>query len=169
VLFRNKAKHRVPRMAKARLIQTILSVILARAYRGPWWEIIPDDFRVVFSLALFFISLFVLVVVLYLAGLVVVGRKRTLLTDAFTISLIGIVLSITFFLFVPIRIVALLLSIFVWLLLIKRLYKTDWLGATAVGILAMIIFLAITILLAIFFGIIAKIFDLLSPFMIAIL
>jgi len=55
--------------------------------------------------------------------------------------------------FIPYRLIALVLCIFTWLLLIKRLYETGWLGAIAVGILAMIIFLAVTVLLALFFGI----------------
>jgi len=55
--------------------------------------------------------------------------------------------------FLPYRLLALILSIIVWLLLIKRLYETGWLGAIAVGILAMVIFLAVTVLLALFFGI----------------
>jgi hypothetical protein len=135
---------------------TILSV----GARESWWEMIPEGLRLVFSLALFFVNLLVLAVVLYLAGLVVVGRKRALFSDAFIISFLGTVLSTLFFMFISYHWVALVLSVVVWLLLVKRLYETGWLGATAVGILTMIIFLAVTLLLALLFGILYVIFEL---------
>jgi hypothetical protein len=47
----------------------------------------------------------------------------------------------------------LLLSVFVWLLLIKRLYETGWLGAIAVGILALIVFVVVLVFIALLFGI----------------
>jgi hypothetical protein len=134
-------------------VQIMVHLIFGAAGRGSWWEIIRPELRLIFSLALFFVNLVVLAVVLYLAGLVVVGGKRALLTDAFIISLLGTVLSTIFFLFIPYGLIALLLSIFTWLILIKRLYKTGWLGAIAVGILAVVIFLAVTILIALIFGI----------------
>jgi len=132
-----------------------LLLILSIAAQGEksWWNLIREDLRVIFLLVLFLVNLLILAVVLYLAGLVVVGKKRALLSDAFIISLLGTVLSILFFMFLPYRLLALILSIIVWLLLIKRLYETGWLGAIAVGILAMVIFLAVTVLLALFFGI----------------
>jgi len=133
----------------------MLLLILSIAAQGEksWWNLIREDLRVIFLLVLFLVNLLILAVVLYLAGLVVVGKKRALLSDAFIISLLGTVLSILFFMFLPYRLLALILSIIVWLLLIKRLYETGWLGAIAVGILAMVISLAVTVLLALFFGI----------------
>jgi len=127
----------------------------------PWWNLIREDFRLIFSLTLFFVNLLVLAIVLYLAGLVVVGRKQALLSDAFIISLLGTALSTVFFMFIPYRLVALLLSIIVWLLLIKRLYETGWLRAIAVGILAVVIYLATAIILALIFGIVEAVWELL--------
>jgi len=141
--------------------------VLSAGARESWWEMIPEGLRLVFSLALFFVSLLVLAVVLYLAGLVVVGKKRALLTDAFIISFLGTVLSTLFFMFISYHWVALVLSVVVWLLLIKRLYETDWLRATPVGVLAIIIFLAITVLLALFFGILYTISKLFLSFTIS--
>lgn len=126
---------------------------------GSWWEMIPEELRLVFSLVLFLANLLVLAVVLYLAGLIVVGKKQALLTDAFIISFLGTVLSTLFLMFIPNSWIALVLSIVVWLLLIKQFYETGWLGATAVGILAIIIFLAVTVLLALFFGVLHEIFE----------
>jgi hypothetical protein len=148
--------------------QIMLQTVLSSINRGPWWDIIPDGLRIIFPIVWFFVSLLVLAVVLYLAGLIVVGGKRALFSDAFRISLLGTVLSTIFFLFIPYNLIALLLSIFVWLLLIKRLYETRWLRAIAVGILAIIIFLAVTILLALVFDILS-IFESFLPFMILML
>jgi len=134
---------------------TILSVVA----RESWWEMIPEGLRLVFSLALFFVNLLVLAGVLYLAGVIVVGKKRALFTEALIISFLGTVLSTLFFMFISYHWVALVLSVVVWLLLVKRLYETDWLRATAVGMLAIIIFLAITVLLALFFGILYIVFE----------
>jgi len=140
-------------MMLTNIIRLMLVGSLIADAEGSWWRMIPEELRLVFSLVVFFVNLLVLAVVLYLAGLVVVGKKRALLTDAFIISFLGTVLSTLFLMFIPYRLIALVLCIFTWLLLIKRLYETGWLGAIAVGILAMIIFLAVTVLLALFFGI----------------
>lgn len=133
-----------------------------------WIDVIPEAFRLVFTLTLFFASLLVLAGVLYLAGLVVVGRKRTLLGQAMVISFLGTVLSMAFFMFIPYGLVALFLSIFVWLLLIKRLYETGWFSAIAVGILALVVFLVVVIFAALVFGILSEILGLFS-FMVAAL
>jgi hypothetical protein len=148
----------------------MLLLILSIAAQGEksWWNLIREDLRVIFLLVLFLVNLLILAVVLYLAGLVVVGKKRALLTDAFIISLLGTVLSTVFFMFIPYRLIALLLGIITWLLLIKRLYGTGWVGAIGVGILAIIIFLAVTVLLALAFGILSIVIERFFPFMISI-
>jgi hypothetical protein len=84
------------------------------------------------------------------------------------ISLLGTVLSMAFFMFIPYGLVALFLSIVVWLLLIKRLYETGWFGAIAVGILALAVFLVVVIFVALVFGILSEILGLFS-FMVAVL
>ena len=157
-------------MMLANLVRLMLLASLEMISRGdnPWWNLIREDFRLIFLLAVFFVSLLVLIIVLYLAGLIVVGRKRALLTDAFIISLLGTALSTVFFMFIPYRLLALLLSIILWLLLIKRLYETGWIGAIGVGILAIIIFLAVTVLLALAFGILSIVLERFFPFMILI-
>lgn len=148
-----------------------LSLIARR--EGSWWDNIIGEvgrgLAIIFSLALFVASLLVLTVVLYLAGLIVVGGKRARFSDALIIALIGAVLSTLFFMFIPYPLIALVLSIVTWLLLIKSLYETGWLGALAVGILAIIIYLAVFILLALFFGILAIIIERFLSLMILIL
>jgi hypothetical protein len=139
---------------------------------GSWWDNIIGELgrglAIIFSLVLFLVGLLVLTVVLYLAGLIVVGGKRARFSDALIIALLGTVLSTLFVMFIPYPLIALLLSIITWLLLIKRLYETGWLGSLAVGILAIIIYLSVFILLALVFGILAIIIERLLSFMILI-
>jgi hypothetical protein len=148
------------------ILGSLLEILMFESFSvtasGSWGDVIPEAFRLVFPLTLFFASLFVLAGVLYLAGLVVVGRKRALLSEAVMISLLGTVLSTAFFMFIPYSLIALLLSIIVWLLLIKRLYKTGWFGAIAVGILALVVFFVIVIFVALAFGILFEILKLFS-------
>lgn len=146
-------------MAIACLFPSILYQSAAASARDSWWSVIPQEVRLIFSLTFFFINLVVLAGVLYLSGLIVAGKRRALLSDALLIAFVGSVLSVAFFLFIPYSLVASLLSIFVWLFLIRRLYETRWLGAIAVGLLAVIISLVITVLLALTFGIFYEIFE----------
>jgi hypothetical protein len=129
-----------------------MQLLLNGARREWWreiWQKMLGGLSIVIILISFFVSLLILTIVLYLAGIVVVGRKRATFSDAFTISLIGTVLSTLFGIFLP-WLIALILEIFVWLLLIKRLYETRWLGAIVVGILAIIIYLGIITILLLF-------------------
>ncbi|MGB9960542.1 MAG: hypothetical protein ACPLKQ_08540 [Candidatus Bathyarchaeales archaeon] len=138
------------------LIQFILYAVLVRG-NGSRFEWILRNLA--FGVVLFLVELLVLAVVLYIAGRVVVGKKRALFSDAFIIALLGTILSSVFMVFIPYSFLALLLSIFTWLLLIKRLYETGWLGAVAVGILAIIVFVAVLVLIALLFGIFYLVFE----------
>jgi len=95
----------------------------------------------------FIVNLIVLTVVFYVAGIVVVGKKRAKLGDALVISLFGTLTGTILNLFVPQYGVGAICSLIVWLLLIKRYYETGWLGALAVGILAVIVMVASRFLL----------------------
>jgi len=111
------------------------------------------------TLIAFVISLIVLTIILYVAGLVVVGGDRAKLSSAFAITLLGtfvsFVLNMVFTLLLPVSlsweyvfIFRAFLSLIVWLSLIKNFYKTGWLGALAVAILTVIIMIVLELLLA---------------------
>lgn len=138
------------------LLQLILYASLLRAGESRLEWVLRN---LAFGIVLFLVELLVLAVVLYIAGRVVVGKKRALFSDAFIIALLGTILSGVFMVFIPYSLLALLLSIFVWLLLIKRLYETGWLGAIAVGILALIVFAVVLVLIAFLFGILYLVFE----------
>ncbi len=104
--------------------------------------------QLVGQLVNFVIGLIILTIVFYIAGRVVVGKKRALFSDAFVISLLGTTVAIIVGFFMPtIPLISLILSLIVWLLLIKRYYETGWLGALAVAILAVIIYVVIGLIL----------------------
>ncbi|MEM3703437.1 MAG: hypothetical protein QXX79_03325 [Candidatus Bathyarchaeia archaeon] len=136
-------------MLLANLID-VLNAVSAIVPRWLWPKFLTN---LLFGIAWFFIELLVLTVVLYLAGRIVVGGKRALFSDAFIIALLGTILSALFVTFIPYSLIALILSIFVWLLLIKRLFETGWLGAIAVSILTIIIFIAVLVFIALVFGV----------------
>jgi len=146
-------------MSVASLLRVALVIGLSATEDGGGrlLDLIPPEFQIIFPLIFLLVALLVLTGVLYLAGLVVVGGKRARFRDAFIISFLGTVLSTVFVMLIPYPFISLILSVFVWLLLIKRLYETRWLGAIAVGLLAMIIFVAIAIILGFIFGIIEDI------------
>ncbi|RLG89960.1 hypothetical protein DRO34_06430 [Candidatus Bathyarchaeota archaeon] len=132
------------------LIQEAHGAYLAR---GGWWTEIPPEFRMLFALANFIFNLIVISGFLYMAGRLVVGGKRATYTDAFVITLLGTFFESACFFFIPWRILALLLSVVIWLALIKNFYETGWLGAIAVAVLAVIVFLIISLILAVVFQI----------------
>ena len=96
----------------------------------------------------FIVSLVILTGIFYIAGRAVVGKKRALLSDAFVISLLGTIVASIFAVFIGSAWIGLILSLVVWLLLIRHYYETGWLGALAVAVMAVIIYIAILFLLA---------------------
>jgi len=103
------------------------------------WGHIPEKYLLLFAITAFIVRLITLTVVLYIAGIVVVGKRRALFSDALVISLLGTVVGIICDLFFQSSLIGAILSLLVWLLLIRYYYETGWLGALAVGILAVII------------------------------
>jgi len=104
---------------------------------------------VVWKLLNFVLGLIILTVVFYIAGRIVVGKKRALFSDAFVISLLGtIVMNICLNLFG--LLVGAILSLIVWLLLVRHYYETGWLGAIAVGIMAVVVSVVILVILGLF-------------------
>lgn len=132
------------------LIQDAHGACLAR---GGWWTEIPPEFKMLFVLANFIFDLIVISGFLYMAGRLVVGGKKATYTDAFVITLLGTILGSACFFFIPWPILALFLSIGIWLALIKNFYETGWLGAIAVAVFVVIVFLIISLILAVLFQI----------------
>ena len=95
-------------------------------------------------IVLFIIYLIVIGFVLWLAGEIVVGRRVTF-GEALAIAGVGTFLvgaSIAF-----LGLIGLLLGLVVFLLLVKHYFKTGWLGAIGVGIMAIIVLVVLTFVL----------------------
>ena len=119
------------------------------------WAQIPEEYQLLSALIVIIVNLIVLTLVFYIAGVIVVGKRRALLGDAFVISLLGTVVSgICNYFFSPL--IGAVLSLLVWLLLIRHYYETGWLGALAVGILAVIVavvmFIVVLFILSLLLG-----------------
>jgi hypothetical protein len=98
----------------------------------------------------FIIGLTILTIVFYIAGRAVVGKKRALFSDALVISLLGTIVANIVSLFMPSApLIGLILSLVIWLLLIRHYYETGWLGAFAVAVMAVIVYVAILFVLSI--------------------
>ncbi len=105
---------------------------------------------------LFFIISFALIfavlsVVFYLAGTVVVGRRRASFKDAFAISVLGTLVLIVCLSVFSVEI-AMALSLIAWLLLFRHYYETGILGSIAVGLISAIIAVIILFLLNVLLG-----------------
>ena len=111
-------------------------------------EAVGFGLAILVAIAVFLIQVLILSVVIYIAGLMVVGGRKATFGDAFKISLLGTVLggliytAISFF--VPI--LGLIVYILIWLALIKQYFETGWLNALAIGILAVIVWIALIII-----------------------
>lgn len=119
---------------------------------GNWRLQILGEAELLFAVILFIIHLIVMTIVFYVAGVIVVGKRRALFSDAFVISLLGTVVGNICALFFP-SIIGLILSLLIWLLLIRHYYETGWLGALAVSVLAAIIYVVVWVILAFLFAI----------------
>lgn len=137
------------------LIINFLFVIAARNNR--FWEKIPVEIAILALILYFLIYLFILTVLLYIAGLIVVGGRKAKFTDALAVSALGTFLGsfvwAFFNLLIPIPPLGLVAYFIFWLGLIKHFFDTGWLGALAIAILAVIISIALFVILAIILAI----------------
>jgi len=96
-------------------------------------------------LIVFIIYLLVIGFVLWLAGEIVVGRRVTF-GEALGIAGVGTFLVGATIAFLP-SLIGILLGLLVFLLLVKHYFKTGWLGALGVGIMAIVVGVVIFFLL----------------------
>jgi len=127
-------------------IFAVISLILSFIGETLWPSQLSQA-ELLLSFIVFIVDLIVLTVVFYVAGVVVLGKKRAKFGDAFVISLFGTLTGTILNLFIPQYWVGTILSLIVWFLLIRRYYQTSWLGALAVGILAVIVMIILGFLL----------------------
>jgi len=132
------------------MTQTFVNTAVSGIARRWFWESLSSGVLLLFGIILFLLELMVLTVVFYISGLIVVGKKRAKLGDAFLISLLGTIVFNVFVMLIPV--LGLFIALLVWLALIKHYYETGWLGALAVAILAVLVYFALFILLLTIFS-----------------
>jgi hypothetical protein len=97
------------------------------------------------------ISTIILAPVLWLAGRALVGKKKAKFTDSIMIVAIGIVVGAIFGAFVPNGgIIVSVIQLIIWLYLVKHFFDCGWLKALVISIVAVIIFIIIAAVLALF-------------------
>ena len=107
--------------------------------------------ELLFLIISFAIIFAVLSVIFYLAGNVVVGRRRASFKDAFAISVLGTLVLIVCLSVFTLEVAA-VLSLVAWLLLVRHYYETGILGSIAVGLISVIIAVVILFLLNVILG-----------------
>jgi hypothetical protein len=107
--------------------------------------------ELIFLIISFAIIFAVLSVIFYLAGNVVVGRRRASFKDAFAISVLGTLVLIVCLSVFTLEVAA-VLSLVAWLLLVRHYYETGILGSIAVGLISVIIAVVILFLLNVILG-----------------
>jgi hypothetical protein len=99
----------------------------------------------------FFIIFGVMSIIFYLAGNVVVGTGRASFKDAFAISVLGTLVLIVCLSVFSLEL-AIILSLFAWLLLVRHYYETGFIGSIAVGVTSVVVAVVILVLLNTFLG-----------------
>ncbi len=85
--------------------------------------------------------------VLWLSGRAIVGKEKAKFTDAIWIIVLGTVIGTLFGAFFY-GIIAVAIQLILWLALVKHFFDCGWLKALAISILAVAIFIAIAVILA---------------------
>jgi hypothetical protein len=91
--------------------------------------------------------------ILWLSGRLSVGKEKARFSDAIWIVFIGTILG-SIFSYALTGIIASIIQLIAWLGLVKHFFDCGWLKALAISILAVLIFIAVAVLLALLgFGI----------------
>jgi len=145
----------------------LLTLFAKGRSQSPFQKIIEAvglGLSILIFIVVFLIEMLILSVIIYFAGLMIVGGRKATFGDAFKISLLGTVLGGLIYgvvsIFAPL--IGWVIYILIWLALIKQYFETGWLNALAIGILAVIVALALFILMGLFTVGLALLLDLLK-------
>ncbi|MEM4168807.1 MAG: hypothetical protein QXZ66_02030 [Thermoproteota archaeon] len=94
-----------------------------------------------------FVSVIIVAPVLWIAGRVLAGKGEAKFTDAIWIVVLGVVLGSIVGAFLS-GWVAALITLIIWLALIKHFFDCGWLKALVIAIVAALIFAVIIVVLA---------------------
>jgi hypothetical protein len=94
------------------------------------------------------INVVILSPVFWISGRLLAGKDKAKFTDALWIVVLGTVIGSGFGYFFT-GIIASIIMLIIWLGLVKHFFDCGWLKALAISIVAVLIFIAITVLLSI--------------------
>ncbi|MCX8176232.1 MAG: hypothetical protein N3E48_03240 [Candidatus Bathyarchaeota archaeon] len=90
----------------------------------------------------------------YFAGRVIVGEKAKF-TRSLLLTLVGVVIVSLFFIFTVTllgRTISFMLTMIIWLWLIKSFFNTGWLAALGIAILSIFMFIVVLLILGFILG-----------------
>lgn len=88
------------------------------------------------------VNIILVSLVLWVVGRGVVGGDKAKLSDAFWITVLGVIVGYAIMHFVPY--VGFILTLILWVVLIHHFFDTGWLGAVIIALIAVIVYVALT-------------------------
>ncbi len=102
------------------------------------------------SILAFIVSLILLTLALWIVGRGTVGGDKAKFSDAFWIALIGLIVGSLVSQWI--HYIGFIISLLIWLSLIKHFFDTGWLGALGIAIVTIIVWIIIILVLNFLFG-----------------
>jgi hypothetical protein len=97
------------------------------------------------------ISIIIISPILWLVGRGLVGKQKAKLTDAIWIVALGVIVGSVLMSYVH-GIVGIIITLIIWLVLIKHFFDCGWLKAILVAIVAVVVLIIIAVILAVVLG-----------------
>ena len=91
---------------------------------------------------MFIVNIILVSIVLWVVGRGTVGGDKAKFSDAFWITVLGIVIGSAITYFIPV--VGFILVLILWIASIHHFFDTGWLGALGIGIVAIIVYIILT-------------------------
>jgi len=104
------------------------------------------------NIVAFIVEVIVISIVLWASGRILVGKEKAKFTDAIWITVLGLIVGAAVQNIVPF--IGWLLTLIIWLALIKHFFDTGWGRALLIALLAIIIFIVVAVALGLLFGIV---------------
>jgi len=104
------------------------------------------------NIVAFIVEVIVISLVLLASGRALVGKEKAKFTDAIWITVLGLIVGAAVQNIVPF--IGWLLTLIIWLALIKHFFDTGWGRALLIALVAIIIFIVVAVALGPLFGIV---------------
>ncbi len=97
------------------------------------------------------ISIIIISPILWLVGRGLVGKQKAKLTDAIWIVALGVIVGSVLMSYVH-GVVGMIITLIIWLVLIKHFFDCGWVKAIIVAIVAVVVLIIIAVVLAVVLG-----------------